>query len=130
MKGPFVGRESFEDMKAQRDAIQVRYDTLLAQYHSLRLEGANLPYPKAERSAPIDLVAQASIKRSFGNRALRKQYAELAALRRSEGIPEAEIAAEIERGESDFDAAVATMEHPDETPVKTAQSAIGSVSVV
>lgn len=106
MKSPLVSRESFEDMKAQRDAIQLRYDTLLAQYHSLRLEGANLPYPKAERVA-VDVVAQASVARSFGNRGLRKQYADLAAFRRAQGATEESIAAEIMQGDSEADDAIA-----------------------
>lgn len=105
MRSPVVSRESFEDMKAQRDAALSRYDTLLAQYHSLRLEGANLPYPKAE-PRELDIVAQASVARSFGSRLLRKQYAELAALRRSQGVVEQAIADEILRGESESDEAM------------------------
>lgn len=103
-----MSRESYEDMKAQRDAIQARYDTLLAQYHSLRLEGANLPLPKAQRAEP-DPVMQAISARSFGNRRLSKHYAELVMLRRSQGCSESAIAEEILRGESDFDAAIASL---------------------
>ena len=105
MRSPVVSREAFEDMKAQRDDFRTRYDTLLAQYHSLRLEGANLPYPKAEK-VELDEVAQAIIARSFGSKLLRKQYAGLVAMRRSVNVPEHEIAAEILRGESSFDEAM------------------------
>ena len=103
-----VSREQFEDMRAQRDDFRQRYDTLLAQYHSLRLEGANLPYPKAEK-AEIDEVTQAIIARSFGSKLLRKQYAQLVTMRRAVGTPEHEIAAEILRGESDADDAMQSL---------------------
>ena len=108
MRSPVVSREAFEDMKAQRDDFRTRYDTLLAQYHSLRLEGANLPYPKAEK-VEVDVVAQASIRRSFGSKVLRKQYAELASMRRSQGATEEAIAEEILKGYSESDDAISML---------------------
>ena len=106
MKSPVVSRESYEDMKAQRDDWRTRHDALTEKYHALRMEGANIPYPKAERADAPDVVTQAILARSFGNKILRKQYSELVNLRRAEGAPEDAIAAEILKGQSDFDDAV------------------------
>ena len=108
MKSPVVSREAFDDMKAQRDDYKTRFDTLLAQYHSLRIEGANLPYPKAEKQE-VDVVSQAIIARSFGSKLLRKQYAELVQFRRSQGATEEAIAEEIKRGTSESDDAISNL---------------------
>lgn len=107
-----MSREAYEDMKAQRDRLQDRFDLLLEGYQALRMQGANPASPPPEK-VTNDVVAQASIKRSFGSRALRKQYAELAALRRSQGVSEDEIAAEIMRGESGFDEEYETLGRSD-----------------
>lgn len=94
---------------AERDEWRTRHDLLMEKYHALRMEGQNVPLPKATANKELDVVSQAIVKRSFGNKVLRRQYADLVNLRRSQDVSEDDIAAEILRGESDADEAIRTL---------------------
>lgn len=116
---------------------KTRYDDLLTKYHALRMEGGNSPLPPAAKTEP-DVVSLAMTAMARGSRVLLKQYAEYVNLRRSQGVIEDEIAAEIRRGDSDADAAIDAIPAEQGTPVeapplKSAVSdspSLGSVPVV
>lgn len=92
-----------EDYKGHLKSERARFDTLLANYHALKLSGAAVPDPKPEpRPIPEpDIVTQAIIQRAGTSKQLRKQYAEFVTEQRREGVSDDEIAHAILTGVDD-----------------------------
>lgn len=112
MRWPFVARSTYDrhtQVLIDAQASLVRqgertldlYEALLDKYHALKVMGASLPEPTPTLPPrTVDPVMQAITDVAGSNRELRSIMSREAMKSRAAGVPDHEIIAQIEAGES------------------------------
>ena len=99
---PLVSRGRYEDAVERLERMDAQYASLFDRYHTLKLQGANVPEPVTQlpRKEP-DPVMQAISNVAGNNPALRVMMVQQAMQDRRHGLNDSQIALNIERGVPD-----------------------------